>query len=131
MRIIFHILQFSQPKKNARTTRITVVGGSLFAEELIGHLRVLVRQNFTWEVHSPGENIFRVLFPSRTKMLRSTYWVSAKLQNGVSLKFEEFLEEYFGHPMPTVWMRVLNLPKILRKFRILWAVGLCLELLNK
>ena len=28
-----------------------------------------------------------------------------------------------GHVLPTVWMRVLNLPKILREYLVLWAVG--------
>ena len=42
------------------------------------------------------------------------------------LRFEEFKgdEEYFGHVLPTVWMRVLNLLKILREYMILWAIGI-------
>ena len=41
------------------------------------------------------------------------------------LKFEEFQgdDEYFGHVFPTVWMRVLNLPKILKEYMVLWTIG--------
>jgi hypothetical protein len=71
----------------------------------------LVRQNFSWEVQCIKENVYKVPFPNRTELLRQTYLVSANLPNGISLKFEEFFEEEdnFGYPLPTVWMRVLNL----------------------
>ncbi|KAL6639694.1 hypothetical protein ACP70R_022516 [Stipagrostis hirtigluma subsp. patula] len=111
--------------KNTRTALVTVEGGALSQEELIGHLKLLVRQNFEWEVEVFADNKYKVLFPTRTELLRYTYLEIAKLPNGVSLKFQEFKEEeeYFGHLMPTVWMKVLNLPAILRKFKILWAIG--------
>jgi hypothetical protein len=32
----------------------------------------------------------------------------------MSVKFEEYEEEkYYGHELPLLWMRVLNLPKVL------------------
>ena len=39
--------------------------------------------------------------------------INAEMKEGVTLKFQEFKEdeEYFGHALPVVWMRVLNLPK--------------------
>jgi hypothetical protein len=40
------------------------------------------------------------------------------------IKFEEFeAEEYFGHELPLLWMRVLNLPNVLRSFEVIWAIG--------
>src|SRR6266540_840432 len=68
--------------------------------------------------------MFKVLFPSRTELLRSTFF-NADLKNGMVLKFEEFQgeDEYLGHVLPTVWMRVLNLPTILREYLVLWAIG--------
>jgi hypothetical protein len=48
----------------------------------------------------------------------------ADLKDGMFLKFEEFEEEeYFGHELPLMWMRVLNLPKVLRSFEVIWAIG--------
>jgi hypothetical protein len=43
----------------------------------------------------------------------------------VTLEFQEFKEdeEYFGHALSVVWMRVLNLPIILREHFVLWALG--------
>ena len=50
---------------------------------------------------------------------------NAEMKEGVTLKFQEFKEdeEYFGHALPVVWMRVLNLPTILKEYMILWALG--------
>ena len=47
------------------------------------------------------------------------------MKEGVTLKFQEFKEEeeYFGHALPVVWMRVMNLPTILKEYVILWALG--------
>ena len=42
----------------------------------------------------------------------------------MSLNFEEYEEENFGHELPTVWMRITNLPRVLRKYyEVLWAIG--------
>jgi len=50
---------------------------------------------------------------------------NAEMKEGVTLKFQEFKEdeEYFGHAIPAVWMRVMNLPTILKEYVILWALG--------
>ena len=50
---------------------------------------------------------------------------NAEMKEGVTLKFQEFKEdeEYFGHALPMVWMRVMNLPSILKEYVILWALG--------
>ena len=50
---------------------------------------------------------------------------NAEMKEGVTLKFEEFKkdEEYFGHALPEVWIRVTNLLTILRACVILWALG--------
>jgi hypothetical protein len=47
------------------------------------------------------------------------------MKEGVTLKFQEFKEdeEYFGYALPVVWMRATNLPRILREYVILWALG--------
>jgi hypothetical protein len=47
------------------------------------------------------------------------------MKEGVTLNFQEFKEEeeYYGHALPVVWMRVTNLPTIMREYVILWALG--------
>ena len=46
------------------------------------------------------------------------------MKNNLFLKFEEFNEdENFGHELPSIWMRVTNLPRVFRKYNILWAIG--------
>ena len=69
-----------------------MIGDSLSEEELIGHLKLLVHQNYKWEVNLLNDDIYKVVLPSRTDLLWSTYWVKANLPSGLALKFEEFTE---------------------------------------
>ena len=62
-------------------------------------------------------------FPSKVEFTRAINFGSANLKNGMRLNFECYAEEYFGHELPMVWLRVLNLPKVLRTYDVLWAVG--------
>jgi len=71
-------------------------------------------------------------FPSMVEFMRAINFGSANLKNGMRLNFECFEEEeYFGHELPMVWMRVLNLPKVLRAYQVLWAVGTLLGATQK
>jgi hypothetical protein len=48
----------------------------------------------------------------------------ADLKEGMSLKFEEYEEEeYYGHELTLLWMGVLNLPKVLQSYEVIWAIG--------
>jgi hypothetical protein len=48
----------------------------------------------------------------------------ADLKEGMSLKFEECEEEeYYGHELTLLWMRVLNLPEVLQSYEVIWAIG--------
>jgi hypothetical protein len=44
-------------------------------------------------------------------------------EHGVSLLFEEWNQEEEGLPLPRVWIRIYRLPKKLREFSVLWALG--------
>ena len=49
---------------------------------------------------------------------------AADIKNNMFLTFEEFEEEEnFGYVVSTVWMRVTNLPRIFRRYDVLWAIG--------
>ena len=88
------------------------------------YLRVLVSDAFAWEVKRHNGFEFKVLLPMKADLTKMTRF-NAEMKEGVTLKFEEFKEEeeYFGHVLPVVWMRVTNLPTILREYVILWALG--------
>ena len=63
-------------------------------------------------------------FPSKAELHRTINFGIADLKNNMFLKFEEFNEsENFGHELPSIWMRVTNLPRVFRKYNILWAIG--------
>jgi hypothetical protein len=44
-------------------------------------------------------------------------------EHGVNLMFEEWKQEEEVLPLQRVWIRILRLPKKLREFSILWALG--------
>lgn len=115
---------YSTAKKDGITALITVTGGSLTEVELVGHLKHLVPGKFEWDVQMRGQDKWVAPFPSKSDLRRTINFGSADLKNGMHLKFEDYEEdEYFGHELPFVWMRVLNLPKVLRSYEVLWAIG--------
>ncbi|CAO2148538.1 unnamed protein product [Urochloa humidicola] len=109
----------------SNTVLIKVEGGSLTEEELIGHLNRLVSANFDWDVQISAPNMWVAPFPSKAEFTHAINIGSADLKNGLRLSFEKFEEEdeYFGHELPMVWMRTVNLPKVLRTYEVVWAIG--------
>lgn len=80
--------------------------------------------NFEWDLQIHAPDMWIAPFPSKTELKRTIKFGAADLKNGIVLKFKEYEEEeYFGYELPMVWMRVLNLPKVLRTYEVLWAVG--------
>ncbi|CAL4969475.1 unnamed protein product [Urochloa decumbens] len=122
----FHIphAPIQPTKKDTRYAKVTVIGEVMTEAELIGALRLSIKDNYEWEAQKKENSVFKVLFPTRTDLVRATRF-NIGLENGATLKFEEYTEdeEYFGHALPVVWMRVLNLPTILREYVVLWALG--------
>lgn len=111
-------------KKDGNTALLKVIGGHLTEPELVGHLKRLVQENFDWEVQLLAPDTWSASFPSKAALKQSINFGSADLKDGKVLKFEMYEEEeYFGVELPSVWMRVTNLPRALRTFEILWAIG--------
>lgn len=103
---------------------IKVIGGALQQADLVAHLQRLVPGKFEWDAQLHAPNTWVTSFPSKVELKRTVNFGSADLKNGLVLKFEEFEEEeYFGVELPRVWMRVLNLPNVLRTYEVLWAIG--------
>jgi hypothetical protein len=111
-------------KKDSRMALVSTSGKSLTEEEVVAFLRVLVSNSFAWEVKRLNGFEFKVLFPSKEDLSKMTKF-NANMKEGVTLKFQEYKEEeeYFGHALLVVWMRVTNLPIILREYVILWSLG--------
>ncbi|CAO2038762.1 unnamed protein product [Urochloa humidicola] len=123
----YHIAHGPIPmsKLESNTVLIKVEGGSLTEVELIGHLKRLVSTKFEWDVQIIAPNMWAAPFPSKADFTRAINFGSADLKNGLRLSFEKYEEEdeYFGHELPMVWMRTVNLPKVLRTYEVLWAIG--------
>jgi hypothetical protein len=96
---------------------ISTSGKNITEEDVAAFLRVLVSDTFAWEVKRHGGFEFKVLFPTKGDLAKMTRF-NAEMKEGVTLKFQEFKEEeeYFGHALPVVWMRVMNLPTILKEY---------------
>jgi hypothetical protein len=111
-------------KKDSRMALISTSGKNLTEEEVAAFLRVLVSDIFAWDVKWHNGFEFKVLFPTKEDLVKMTRF-NAEMKEGIILKFHEFKEdeEYFGHALPVVWMRVINLPTILREYVIMWALG--------
>ena len=111
-------------KKDSRMALISTSGKNLLDEEVAVFLRVLVFDTFAWDVKRHNGFEFKVIFPTKGDLTKMTRF-NVEMKEGVTLKFQEFKEdqEYFSHALPVVWMRVINLPTILREYVILWALG--------
>jgi hypothetical protein len=111
-------------KKDSRMALVSTSGKNVTEEEVAAFLRVLVSDTFAWEVKRHKGFEFKVLFPSKEDLTKMTKF-NVEMKEGVTLKFQEFKEEeeYYGHALPVVWMRVTNLPTILREYVVLWALG--------
>ena len=103
---------------------ISTLGKNLTEEEVAAFLRVLVSDTFEWDVKRHNDFESKVIFPTKGDLVKMTKF-NAEMKEGVTLKFQEFKEdeEYFGHALPVVWTRVINLPTNLREYVILGALG--------
>jgi hypothetical protein len=96
---------------------ISTSGKNLTEEEVAAFLWVLVSDTFAWDVKRHNGFEFKVSFPTKGDLVKMTRF-NADMKEGITLKFQEFKEheEYFGHALPVVWMRIINRPTILRKY---------------
>jgi hypothetical protein len=111
-------------KRDSRMAPISTSGKDLNEEDVAAFLHVLVSDTFAWEVKRHSSSKFKVLFPTKGDLAKMTRF-NAEMKEGVTLKFQQFKEdeEYFGHALLVVWMRVLNLPTFLKEYLVLWALG--------
>ncbi|KAM0863249.1 hypothetical protein ACQ4PT_044731 [Festuca glaucescens] len=111
-----------------RVGRITVTGGTLTSDEIIGVLQGLVLDDqFPWDIQPQGDNIYKTQFPSKIDLARATRFGTflAKENSRCFVKFIEWKSEV----KPTlrldeVWVLISGVPEgLLRDYLALW--GLC------
>ena len=115
-------------KKDSKMARVSVVGGSLSADQLVLQLRRVVPVKWNWELKELGDDEFLTQFPSKAELLRSIAYGGADAKgegvpDGIRMQFEEWQEKEEGFLLPKVWVRVRCIRKLLHEFPILWAVG--------
>jgi hypothetical protein len=90
----------------------------------VAELSRLIPEKWIWNVTHHGTNSFVVPFPSRGDLQHSVAFGSANIkEHGVNLIFEEWCPNEEGQQLPRVWIRIYRLPKQLREFSVLWALG--------
>jgi hypothetical protein len=111
-------------KSDNRTALVTIQGGTISIPQLVTELSRLIPKKWLWDVTQQDDDSFIVPFPSRGDLQRSVAFGKADIKEfGVSLLFEEWKEEEEGMPLQRVWIRIFRLPKKLREFSVLWALG--------
>jgi len=109
----------------SKTAVIRVSGGSLTAANATSEMERLFPGGWRWIVEETGANTFRTVFPSRAEMQRMVEWgVLHTKFTGVTLRFEESVGgDEVKFAMPKVWVQFTGLPKELREFVTIWAIG--------
>lgn len=113
----YHIPHGPINMKDGLIALIKVKGWLLKEGEPIVHLKQLVLVNFDWEVHLDALDTWIAHFQSKVDLKHT-------INFGRSLNFEIYEEEeYFGEGLPFIWMRVVNLPRELQTYEVLWVLG--------
>ncbi|TVU23407.1 hypothetical protein EJB05_25770, partial [Eragrostis curvula] len=123
----FYHIPFTPPpnvKTDNKSALVKVAGGTLSIPQLVQELARLISEKWNWQVNQLDKNSFMVPFPSRADLQRSVAFGKADIkEHGVSLLFEEWKEEDEGAELDNAWIRVFLLPKKLRVYPVLWAIG--------
>ena len=104
---------------------ITVEAGDVSAPLLQAELARIIPVRWEWEVQQQGDKSFVVPFPSKDELERiiAIRNITTKNKEGTII-FEEFVDDVQPiKVLEQVWVTVTKVPRILRSFMPLWAVG--------
>jgi len=110
---------------NSAAAQITVESGEVSSRLLVTELSRLIPVRWKWEVQELGRQVFVVPFPSKEELDRlvAVGTVTTKNKEG-TLLFEEFVDDVQPiKVLDKVWVTVTKVPRLLRSFLPLWAVG--------
>ena len=111
----------------APTALVLVEGGAVSAKEVVSQVARIcpVRSTWTWEAVPNGADSFMVAFPSLDDLLRVDGLVLGVPGKASRLVFSQWREEDILHmlELKQIWVHVSGVPRALRHFLGLWAVG--------
>lgn len=117
--------QIVMPAQSSVAALITVEAGEVSAQLLHSELARIIPIRWDWEVQVQGANSFVVPFPSSEELERmiAIRAFTTKNKEGTII-FEEFIDDVQPiRVLDKVWITVTNVPRVLRSFLPLWAVG--------
>jgi hypothetical protein len=104
---------------------ITLEAGQVSAQLLQVELARIIPIRWEWDVHEQGPQSFVVPFPSKEELDRmiAIRAITTRNKEG-TLFFEEFIDDVQPiKVLDQVWVTVTKVPRVLRSFLPLWAVG--------
>ncbi|KAM0915235.1 hypothetical protein ACQ4PT_010998 [Festuca glaucescens] len=112
---------------NVKLVKVTIEGHPMSIPEIAECLRrIVLMENFQWEIYNFQNNVFRVKFPNKFEAQRMKTFRTYPVPDRASdLIFEDWsaLEDPL-YMLPEVWLRVRGIPADVRTdFLSLWAVG--------
>jgi hypothetical protein len=102
-----------------------VIQGTLNAAQIQAEMERLVPGKGKWMVEEITPNTFKTAFPSKNELQRMTEWgvVQSKDRKAVMLIEEEAGGSFFKQALKRVWVQMISLPKELRDYPTIWAIG--------
>jgi hypothetical protein len=115
------------PKLNTyeKTVMVRVLEGSLTADHLAVELEKLLPGKNKWVIEEKDNDAFITNFPSSELLNHMVNWgpMDMKTMKG-KIHFEKGVEnDVYKYEIDKVWVQLWGLPKELREFPIIWAIG--------
>jgi hypothetical protein len=117
--------QIVNPIQSSATALITMEAGEVSAQLLQAELARIIPVHWVWEVQEQDGKSFVVPFPSLEELERmiAIRTITTKNREGTII-FEEFVDDVQPiKVLEQVWVTVTKVPRVLRSFLPLWAVG--------
>ncbi|KAJ1273979.1 hypothetical protein BS78_05G028000 [Paspalum vaginatum] len=113
------------PKSDSRSALVKVIEGSLTAAQVTVELERILPGNWKWTLEEINDKTFMTTFPSNVELQRLILWgpLEAKSSKG-KLEISEGKDaDVWKYEIPKSWIQFRGLPKELREFPIIWAIG--------
>ena len=121
------------PAESSVAALITVEVGEVSAQLLRSELARIIPVHWDWEVQEQGPKSFVVPFPSMDELeqMIAIRTITTKNKEGTII-FEEFIDDVQPiKVLQQVWVTVTRVPRVLRSFLPLWAVGSIIGAIQK
>jgi hypothetical protein len=111
-------------KSESKGALVRVLEGSITAAQLAVELERLIPGS-KWEIEEKGKDTFTTTFPSAVELQRMVLWGHMETETVKGkIEFEKVTDkEIYKYEIPKAWVQFRGLPKELRDFGIIWAIG--------